>query len=480
MPDTVRENDRGWFWSALALIVTVRVVAVAAYPATGFPDRLGYLAYADIIRSGTDWLFTAAQTSPLPEILFRAPGYPLILATIQTVFGDSGFAAAIQALQCAAMAAACIPLFGAIRRLTNAPVAAASVIGFGTSVTLAYELSLLPDAWSIAAWLALLSVCLIHWLDRSRMTLGRALALGALGIYIVMARGNGLHLLLLTAPIAALAALQPGAPHRTRAAMLAAIFLPGLICYSAVSQWNAFRTGERFFTTGAQIALVQPVFRMAKLGATPFEGDDVLARAVRLHAPDLRYDQIYDVNRALFVDHGMTPKQIADANVQLYLNTVATFPGAFARMWLRNFDDKLAVGLINPAFGLNEAHRLVLGERVFAGFSAIVKRSDGGIPAYFYALLYAVGMAVSLPLFVAAVLGAPVRALVALRRGITRADLAVAALWLTSIAVVAYYCALFVELRYVVMVSPFMAAIGAWTLRRRRRAGEGSQADHGT
>lgn len=469
MSDALRPGDRTWFWIAIGIVTAVRVVAVAFYPATGFPDRFGYLAYADIIQSGTAWLHAAPPASPLPTTVFRAAGYPLLLASLQSLFGANGFSLAVQILQTAATIAACIPLFRAVRRLVNPPTAALSVLGFGLSVNLAYELSLLPDALVATAWITILSVCLLRWLDEVPLRPIEGLGLGVLAVYVVMARGNGMHLLLLTFPIVALATLQSGTSRIRRSVALLVVFLPSALCQVAVQEWNEYRTGERFFTTGAQIALVQPVFRMARLGAAPFVGDDPLRSTIREKAPDLLYEQIYDVNRALYVDQGMTPKQIADANIRLYLDTIGAFPGAFARMFATNLDEKLAIGLINPAFGLHEAHRLVLGERALPGFSAIIKRGEGGIAAIPYAILYGICMLISVIVFAAALLGVPILIAIATRRGSwTRPVLAAGALWLTCGALIAYYCALFMELRYVIMASPFLIAIGLWSLTARK------------
>lgn len=473
MPSLPRLSKTSWFWIAIGGIIAVRIVAVAFYPATGFPDRFGYLAYAETILTGTEWLHQAYDGSPLPGTAFRAPGYPLILAGLQILFGQQGFALAVQILQCAATVLACLPLFDAARRLVGPAAAALTVLGFGLSVTVAYELSILPDAFLIAAWIALLSITAIHWLDRRPMKPAAALLLGLMAVYVVMARGNGLHLLLLTLPVVLLATCQPGQRRDRRAVSLLLVYLPGFLAYGAVSQWNEYRTGERFFTTGGQIAMVQPVIRMAELGASPFVGDDLLRRTIREHAPDLSYEQIYDVDRALSAEHGLTPNQIANANVRLYLDTVIAFPAAFARMWVSNFDDKFAIGLVNPAFGLHEAHRLVLGERAVPGFSAILKRGEGGVAAIPYAILYALGMLVSIVIFAAAALGTPIRFALAWRQGtLDRRAVLSAALWITCAAVIAYYCALFLVLRYVIMLSPFLIAIGVWTLTRPAKQSE--------
>jgi hypothetical protein len=468
MRSRTEANAAHWLLGTLAVLILVRLVAVSVYPATGFPDRFGYLNYASIIQSGREWLHET-EGSDLETTTFRAVGFPMLLAGLQIVFRDNADLA-LQVLQTAATVLACAAAFAALARLAGPRGAAAATLGFGLSVTLAYELSILPDGLVIAAWVSIMSVALGRKLDGRGLDWRAACLVALLGCVLTLWRGNGLHLFLLLAPILVMAAWDGRRPAVARGIVLLILFAPSFVVHSGVSSWNEYRTGERFFTTGAQIALVQPVFRMARLGATPFEGEDPISRTYRTHAPDLLYEQIYDVNRALHSELGMSPNQIARANISLYLSTVAANPAIFARMAIENIDDKLAVGLLNPAFGLHEARQLVLGERLFPGFSKIVKHGEGGWTAIPYAVLYGVGLLVSVPLFLGAVVWAPLVAAWSLIRGSgDRASAAaVLATWLCCIAVIAYYAALFMELRYVVMLTPFLVALGWWSFFRRR------------
>ncbi len=457
----------GWYWAVILILAVVRIYAVAAYDGTGFPDRFLYLNYADMILSGSTWLHEL-EVDPLPSTGFRAIGFPLILAAAKFVSGDH-FVFVVQCLQTFVSLIACTYLFAAVSRLLLSDAGAfIATLGYGLSVGLAYETSLLPDSIFISCWIIIVSVCVIRWLDRRPLSLVSALLLGLLALPIVCMRGNGIHMLILAVPVITLASIDRSAGWVRPAAACILVFLPGLVAYAGVMEWNRYRTGDAFFTTGGQIALVQPVFEMARLGAEPFEGDDPLRTAIRTHAPDLTYEQIYDVNRHLFSDQGMSPHDIARANMSLYLDTVFDNPAIFARMWFRNFDEKFASGLINPAFGLNQAHLLMTGDRAFPGYSTIMRGGAQGPTNYIYAGLYTVGLLLSVVIFAAAVLLAPLR--IIRRTVLARLDrptIAAAALWIVSIMVHAYYGALFVELRYVVMTVPFLAAVGLWSFRPR-------------
>lgn len=459
-PNSLRADP--WFWATLALLAAVRLAAIAIYDGEGFPDRFNYLAYSDEILSGTEWLRTVAA-DPLSMTAFRAPGYPILLAGVRAV-SDTHHVLILQLLQTTAMLGACAATYGvAARLLPHRWMAAVSVCALGLSVALAYEMSILADSLSIAAWVALVAIGARHWLDGTRPSWTGIAGLAILALVIVSVRGNGIHLVLLTLPVLG-AALIAGAGPGRGIAKIAAVLLPGVVLYLGAAEWNRARTGEAFFTTGAQIAMVQPTFEMARRGADAFNGDDPVSVAARAHAPTLDYGEIYEINRILYVERGMTQKQIADANVALYLKTVFGHPGAFVSMWFGNFDDKLAIGLLNPAFGLQEAHQLQTGERLVPGFSKIVKRGEGGPIAIVYAIVYGVLGILSVVVFAAGILIAPILAARRIR-GDDNARVLLS-LWLVSFAAIAYYGALFVELRYLIMTTPFITILGIWTLWR--------------
>lgn len=455
-----------WFLFPFFAVTLIKLAALAVYPDTGFPDRHLYLAYADILLSQSDW-FVQMEHSALPVTGFRAIGYPLILAAGKLLAGE-GFGVLIRCLQVLAALGAAVLVYRASFSLTDRRwTAALGMLSFALSVALAYELSYLPDSLTISAWVGILAMAVLIARDRS-LTKGRLLFIALSAIVVIGLRGNGLHLLMLLSPVFIAGLWRTKKSRARHATLLILAMLPGLVFYNAIAEWNRYRTGERFFTTGAQIALVQPVFEMARRGARPFDGNTPYATAIRTHAPDLHYEQIYDVNRSLFTDHGMTPKEIADTNIRHYLETVVHNPGVFAEMWIGNFDDKFALGLINPAFGLHQAHQLVTGDRVFPGFSKIVKNWDGSVSALGFALVYGLGLILSVVIFLAALVGTPIRVWCD-RKSQSLDWLIAGTLWLACLGVIAYYCALFVELRYLIMLNPFLTLLGLWACFSRRR-----------
>src|SRR5262245_61266630 len=102
-PDLPRPSAaQPWFaqpWLLFALVVAAAFQAFALYrfgPLTQ-PDSDDYLSYAKLIRSGSDWLFSASVES---VTAFRSIGYPALLAVAQQATGAQ-FGAAMVLLQIA-------------------------------------------------------------------------------------------------------------------------------------------------------------------------------------------------------------------------------------------------------------------------------------------------------------------------------------------------------------------------------------------
>src|ERR1700731_1865121 len=73
-------------WLLLAVILIVELAALILLGPLVQPDSDGYIGYADaILRDGT-WLHDAgARSSPVPPMLLRTIGYPLVVAATKLV-----------------------------------------------------------------------------------------------------------------------------------------------------------------------------------------------------------------------------------------------------------------------------------------------------------------------------------------------------------------------------------------------------------
>jgi len=467
-----RTSPAFWFPAALCVAAGSRLWAFATYPVPAFPDSQGYLSYAQRILTDPS-IWHRMGPEPLELSGLRTIGYPALLALAQWFSGDEGLVL-VQILQCVVFVLACVFLFRAGHALTrSAPAAFLAVAGTAVGYGVTYDLAILPDSLGISAWIALAALGSLMVQDRRRAGAGAFLVCGILLLGMTALRGNGLHMGLLLLPLFVLAAWRRIPTWLGRLGALAGFLLPAILFQAAIMQWNHYRTGEYFYSSGGVLALMQPVQRMQASDPSVVEGPGELRALMRELNPRGEYAPLYEVAREMAIRHGMTAPQVQAAALSLLKETVRDHPAAFARVFLRNFDDKFAQGLINPALGLNEAHFLLTDRRVFPGFSRLVKGQAEGLTDWAYTVIYALGIAVSLILFLGA-LSIPAQLLWRWRDNVdgVRATVLLC-LWFAVFGGLAYYCALFMELRYVVMFQPWTILLGCIALRfRRGRIGE--------
>src|SRR5215468_1140949 len=66
------------------------LVAFLTYGGLETPDSAGYISYAEQLRTGTLPSGAALlKEAPAPISLFRAPGYPALIAITQSLFGTA-------------------------------------------------------------------------------------------------------------------------------------------------------------------------------------------------------------------------------------------------------------------------------------------------------------------------------------------------------------------------------------------------------
>ena len=75
--------------TALLLLAAVKVGLLAIFGAIYWPDSYGYSLYADAIAKNDAWRTHVDLTlEPMPIVLVRMAGYPLLLASSRLLFGS--------------------------------------------------------------------------------------------------------------------------------------------------------------------------------------------------------------------------------------------------------------------------------------------------------------------------------------------------------------------------------------------------------
>ena len=461
---------RATLLSVLLVAAVLKLAVWSHYGPVTFNDTHLYTAFADYLQQEDgSWQYRALD-QVMPVTTLRMIGYPLLIAAAQAIAGEA-WPDLMVALQIAASLAALAAAMGWAHALCGSAAKMAVVgLAVATGQSVLFDLTLLPD--SLFSSLMICVLCALAMPGRPAAgglpAWAVAALCGAAVAVLVLLRANGLHLAILFLPLAvAWVATQPG--NRMRTAGL--LILPVVITAQAYILWNQHRTGERFLSTGGQLPAFQPLYQAAARGAHLFSGPSTLDKAVRATTRTYAYDDIYTLNRYLAEHEKWTAVDIDRAGKAAFLNALLTEPAAMLRNAGRNFGFDVIRALANPAFTLTETHHLITRERLFPGFSKMVKAAGTlGTVDYVYMAAYAAGAALSSVLFLLFAVAVPLRALMGKTPGGDR--LAAGLLWAGCCAVLGYYSFIHLELRYVMPLSPFILALGLWALPRRvRRTG---------
>lgn len=468
----ILEDHRGLCVLTLFYILS-RTILLAIYDGGGFPDSAHYWDYAErILSEGWTLLSAPVEHDVFDVTLFRAPGYPLLLALSISIFADHA-AHAVMLLQSATIFTAALFLYRASDAL-GLPrwLSLSTIFGYWTSFSFAYEVSILTDPLISASWLTIVALSLHAWATRSTLSARTLVLLFLCFLVLISFRTNGFHLALFTAPCLLLGFWVTKGVRRWVG--LALVILPILLVQSSIGLWNQSRTGVWFQSAGARTVALQATFGMARLGPVEFEGGTQTEQAIKDIARDYSWPEVLQITDQLVTKQGVPAWIAASEAVELYLRTLHNHPDLFWRMWLRNFQEKFALSLINPAFGVTEGHHLRTGDRFIPGYSKIMKgETSASVPAYLhwvYAGSYSVFAFGSVLLFVFALLGTPLWIATQVfgnREKSSRLAYGVLALWCSALAVPVYYQAIYVELRYLTMTAPLFTLLGllvAWRI----------------
>jgi len=456
-------------WVATLLVLAIagalKVTAWAVYGPVFFNDTHLYEAFANyLLQEDWSWQYREYQ-QVFPVTLLRTIGYPAVIAGAKIIAGD-GWQNLLVALQIAASLVTLLVVVRwteAISQSTGMAVFAGLAVATGQ--TLLFDLALLPD--SLFTSLMVCTLCALAPIGRQqdqRPNRAIALACGLAVSSLILLRANGLHLSLMFLPLALVWVSTRGAGKVQLAVLL---ILPVVVTTQAYVLWNQHRTGERFFSTGGQLAAYQPLYQAAGRGTDLFSGDTILDRAVRATTKTYAYGDIYALNRYLAKEENWSPVDTARAGQAAFLRALIQEPVAMFANAGRNFGFDTIRSLANPAFTVSETHHLITQERLYPGFSKMVKAVGTlGVWDYLYMAAYVLGAALSTVLFAAFLLGTPVRALAGQTPPLDR--LMAGLLWGSLCAVLGFYSFIHLELRYAMPVAPFVLALGLWALPRRR------------
>ncbi len=474
-PALFRAPPRGTGWRATGLVVLASLVApllaLLAFGPMMTPDSPTYLAYAEALRAGPLPEGEALlRQGSAPATLFRTPGYPAVIAMLQTV-SPSGWVGLLVALQMAAQAA----LAGLAHRVALALglrpwMAAAAALMPALGVTIAMQVAVMTDAFYGALAGAAALLLLRAGLGKGSL---RAVALAGLMLGIgLLVREATAYLVLAFLPAAAIAAGRgPGEKVLGRRIIGVGLLLaPVLLAAGWLMTENHRRSGHAVLSTTKQIVMVQAVLPLLARGVPVFDGDDLFDRTVREHVLPRGYQGLDAMNAALFAA-GMTAPEIAAVAGDRYWRAWQRHPLEMLRaMMVRAPVKMFQIGFM-PVDAVAELHlRFDRPRPWFGRIDAIMDRLKGGSAAALAALLALSGSrAIAL-----ALAGAAMLAPLLLRRDPRFPALLGA--WLVCGGFLGVYLPVHVEQRYLMPVAPLLVLVGMVVLVASWRALRGAQA----
>ncbi len=451
----------GWWATGLAagLSALPALVALAVFGLLVTPDSATYLAYAEALRAGPLPVGEALlREGPAPTALFRTPGYPAVLAALQTL-APQNWPTLLVGVQMLAQALLAALTHRTARALGLAPgLALLAALLPATGHAVLAQIAVMTDA--IHAALAGGAALLLLRAGFRKGGMGPILAAGVMLGLATLLREATAYLALAYLPAAAIAA---GPRPRRMLAGLALLSLPVILAAGALLAEHQRRAGVAVLSTSRQIVMVQAVLPLLARGVPVFDGEDLYDTTARETVGRLGYAGIDPLNARLF-EAGMTAPEIAATASDRYARAWRRHPAEMLRAMLVRLPTKMfGVGFM-PVDTVAELHRQFGEARPWFGRpEALWQAARQGSPG---AALLLLALLASRILGYALAVGAVLAPALLFWRGDARAWPALGA-WLVVGGYFGVHLPVHLEQRYLLPVVPLVAVLALLALPRR-------------
>lgn len=359
----------------LAIILVVAAIAKLALLAIVGPsfqlDSPGYVSYANEILAGTAFRPFDLGAAALPDLAFRMPGYPLVIAGAK-LLSVQHWPEIVVMLQGLATLATSALIFTVLRRVfVPLWMSCFVIILYLCSESLLWDNAIMSDSLYASLFGIVVFALLGTAVDRWRLSPLTIFGLGLLWGGSLLFRDSGLYFTYL--PLLPLAAVM----WRDRgkgwfcAKPIAGFFLAVLAVVECYVAFNRYRTGVAFFGITGVANWLRPAFDMAQYHyAKPFTGDGIVAAVMRGLPPVYDFPAQLQFLQALHERCGCNAVAMNAIVFHRYIVTVLRHPFAYIAVIWHNFN-YLGLGslLADPLSTLNQfielgtpvAHRIIPG-----------------------------------------------------------------------------------------------------------------------
>ncbi len=218
------------------------------------PDSRMYIAYADMIIKGGEWL-DKVDLSTLDITLFRMPLYPLLIALFKMLFGN-GWPYGLIAFQLVLLFCSALLVYELCAYLEFKKINMwTAVVGYLTGLPLLYSFFILTDA--IYSTLGISVICALCLRIAKKSTDIKYNVVLVISLFLMgFLRETSLYFVLTLLPIMLINLIYK--EYKKVIKTLLVCLLPVILAQEAMRQWNNYRCGERILTCGTANALLAP------------------------------------------------------------------------------------------------------------------------------------------------------------------------------------------------------------------------------
>jgi 4-amino-4-deoxy-L-arabinose transferase-like glycosyltransferase len=477
--------------STLALtfagIAVLKLALLMAYGPIFTPDTGGYVGYAEAMRASRAWMSDAGLSQgAVPIFAIRMIGYPAMIAAGMAIVGDA-WPYVIILTQFALSLVTGFALYRLALEVGFAPlVALIAVVAGMLSLPLTYDQTILTDSF-YTSFIVLAVVALTHGaVTRQRLSWQQTALAGLLFVLAFLLRDSMQVLILALVPLIALRVWLHGR-EQWRWSLLCCVLIvaPLFVVAESYKGWNAYRTGERFATTVAQITVMHGLAKIAPTDPGLFAGTTPLDRVgARLFRVD-PFGEVSAANHELFKE-GYKATDIARMAFAHYFRSWRERPATMLRLFKRNTSERVAKLTVRPIGTICETREFANGAPTCYDYRDLYRAIPTGFaglpwsaPLFFAA--QTVELTISIAIFALFFLVVPV---IVLRRavgkdgGLDELTLTFAAFWTVYVAWYVAHGIVHVEDRYMAPVLPLSLLAGLFAGKELLAWWRGRQAQH--
>ncbi|WP_341702897.1 hypothetical protein [Ferrovibrio sp.] len=458
----------------LVFAAAIRLFALVTWGPLYQPDSYSFQGYAEVLASSSDWLSEEKlDQQPRTKSTFRVIGYPLVMAALMEFFGER-FDIALVVLQSALSVFATYLAFRVARALDlGLWTAVFAAFAYTTSILLLFDMNILVDSFFANGLFISVALLVLGIRGGARPGSLALLGIGLLLALTLLIRETVVYFAPFIALGGALWARQAGRSWWRMAISFVLVLLPVLVVASGYREWNRYRTGQAFLTTGAQMTMwFGPMDVARKKGVDVFAYDPRVQEAltVALKAdPGIPMDGAKALNRHLFDNEQMQAPEIAQMAFGAYFHAVKAAPITLLAGRLKRVRPRFLM------FNMSQSVETIIemGEDIrIPGFRDNVfalARGEGSVGIAIRVLLDIAQRTISVTLLLAFIVGVPWTIIRRLRhRSALELPLILAGwFWLIYFAVNGAYILASFEDRYVMATMPLACIGGLWVIGRR-------------